>query len=101
MEMERGQKVVNLADMVSPTIIAKFESRDRALTPDEIGLMYRVAHMQLTQIQAVYGVVDKVGQMALGQPVLQGAGQELLLLRGVWLAPMPYIKPQISILVSG
>ena len=27
------------------------------------------------QVQAVYGVVNKVRQMPLGQPVLQGAGQ--------------------------
>jgi len=39
--IERGQKVENPADMVRPTTIAKFEPRDRALTPDEIGLMYQ------------------------------------------------------------
>lgn len=37
---ERGQKVENPADLVRPTSIARFEPRDRALTPDEIGLMY-------------------------------------------------------------
>lgn len=39
--IERGQKVENPADMVRPTTIAKFEPRDRALTHDEIGLMYQ------------------------------------------------------------
>ncbi len=39
--IERGQKVENPADMVRPTSIARFEPRDRALTPAEIGLMYR------------------------------------------------------------
>ncbi len=39
--MERGQKVENPAEMVRPTTIARFEPRDRALTPDEIGLMYQ------------------------------------------------------------
>ncbi|MBL1627270.1 integrase, partial [Klebsiella pneumoniae] len=38
--IERGQKVENPADLVRPSTIAKFEPRDRALTPDEIGLMY-------------------------------------------------------------
>ncbi len=38
--IERGQKVENPADLVRPSI-AKFEPRDRALTPGEIGLMYR------------------------------------------------------------
>lgn len=38
---ERGQKVENPADMVRPASIAKFEPRDRALSPDEIRLMYR------------------------------------------------------------
>lgn len=39
--IERGQKVENPAELVRPTSIARFEPRDRALTPDEIGLMYR------------------------------------------------------------
>lgn len=39
--IERGQKVENPADLVRPTSIAKFEPRDRALTPDEIRLMYQ------------------------------------------------------------
>jgi len=38
---ERGQKVENPADMVRPTTIAKFEPRDRALSRDEIGMMYQ------------------------------------------------------------
>lgn len=39
--MERGQKVENPAELVRPTSIARFEPRDRALNPTEIGLMYR------------------------------------------------------------
>lgn len=39
--IERGQKVENPADLVRPSAIATFEPRDRALTPDEIGLMYQ------------------------------------------------------------
>jgi len=39
--IERGQKVENPAELVRPASIAKFEPRDRALTPDEIGLMYQ------------------------------------------------------------
>ncbi len=46
--IERGQKVDNPADLVRPTSIARFTPRERALSPDEIGLMYayldRVAH---------------------------------------------------------
>lgn len=38
---ERGQKVENPADMVRPTSIARFEPKDRALSPDEIRLMYQ------------------------------------------------------------
>ncbi|MCE9786497.1 MULTISPECIES: tyrosine-type recombinase/integrase [Shewanella] len=38
---ERGQKVENPADLVRPASIARFEPRDRTLTPAEIGLMYR------------------------------------------------------------
>lgn len=39
--MERGQKVENPAELVRPSTIATFEPRDRALTPDEIALMYQ------------------------------------------------------------
>lgn len=38
---ERGQKVENPADLVRPASIARFEPRDRTLTPAEIDLMYR------------------------------------------------------------
>jgi integrase len=37
---ERGQNVKNPADMVRPKTIARFQPRERALSPDEIGLMY-------------------------------------------------------------
>lgn len=37
---ERGQDVKNPADMVRPKTIARFQPRERALSPDEIGLMY-------------------------------------------------------------
>src|SRR5690606_423145 len=39
--IERGQKVENPAERVRPTPIPSFEPRDRALTPDEIGLTYQ------------------------------------------------------------
>lgn len=39
--IERGQKVENPAELVRPASIARFEPRDRALTPEEIGLMYQ------------------------------------------------------------
>lgn len=38
---ERGQKVENPADLVRPSAIARFAPRDRALSPDEIALMYQ------------------------------------------------------------
>ena len=39
--IERGHKVENPADLVRPTSIAKFEPHDRALSFEEIGLMYQ------------------------------------------------------------
>lgn len=39
--IERGQKVENPAEKVRPTSIARFEPRDRALSPEEIGWMYQ------------------------------------------------------------
>ena len=37
----KGQQVPNPADLVSPTSIARFEPKDRALSPEEIRLFYR------------------------------------------------------------
>lgn len=39
--IERGQKVENPAELVRPSSIAKFEPRDRTLSPEEIRLMYQ------------------------------------------------------------
>jgi hypothetical protein len=38
-----------------------------------------VADMECAQVQAVHCVVDEVGQVALGQPLLQRTGHEVLL----------------------
>lgn len=38
---ERGKKVDNPADLVRPSAIAKFKPRERALSPEEIGIMYQ------------------------------------------------------------
>lgn len=38
--VERGQKVENPAGLVRPSAIARFQPRERALSPDEIGLLY-------------------------------------------------------------
>lgn len=59
--IERGQKVENPADLVRPTTIAKFEPRDRALNPEEIGLMYQY--------------MERIGTM----PTIRAAAKLLLL----------------------
>lgn len=53
--IERGQKVENPADLVRSASIAKSEPRDRALTPDEIALMYQY--------------MDRIGTATLGRAV--------------------------------
>ena len=59
--IERGQKVENPAEMVRPNTIATFEPRDRALTPDEICLMYQY--------------MERIGTM----PTIRAAAKLLLL----------------------
>ena len=39
--------------------------------------------MEGTEVQALYGVTDEVRQMAFGQPFLQGAWHEVLLVRQI------------------
>uniref|UniRef100_UPI0021CC81A8 tyrosine-type recombinase/integrase n=1 Tax=Serratia marcescens TaxID=615 RepID=UPI0021CC81A8 len=66
--IERGQKVDNPADLVRPASIAKFEPRDRALTPVEIGLMYRDA----------YTAISGAGAMAMGASAQVSGGASAL-----------------------
>jgi len=56
--IERGQKVDNPAELVRPASIARFEPRDRTLTPDEIGLMYR--YMEKVGTSPQYRVACKL-----------------------------------------
>lgn len=39
--MEKGHKHDNPADLVRPTSIARFQPKDRSLSPEEIGVMYQ------------------------------------------------------------
>jgi integrase len=56
--IERGQQVENPAEQVRSASIARFEPRDRALTPDEIGLMYR--YMEKVGTSPQYRVACKL-----------------------------------------
>jgi integrase len=56
--IERGQQVDNPAEQVRPASIARFEPRDRALTPAEIGLMYR--YMEKVGTSPQYRVACKL-----------------------------------------
>ncbi|MCB6184248.1 tyrosine-type recombinase/integrase [Leeia sp. TBRC 13508] len=59
--IERGEKVRNPAEDVRPSTIARFEPKERALSPEEIGLMYKY--------------LEKVGTT----PIIRSAAKFLLL----------------------
>lgn len=46
--IDRGAKVVNPADAIRPSSIARFQPRDRALSPTEIGIFARVLEQVTT-----------------------------------------------------
>ena len=71
--IERGHRVENPADLVRSASIAKFEPRDRALTPDEIALIYQymdrdsdVGSCRSQTPAADYGAKNRTDQRDIG-----------------------------------
>ena len=90
--IERGQKVENPADMVRPTSIARFEPRDRALTPAEIGLMYRYIDRVGTSPQYRAAVKLLLMTMVRKSELSNATWSEINFSEALWTIPKERMK---------
>ncbi|MDN5869227.1 MAG: tyrosine-type recombinase/integrase [Nitrococcus sp.] len=90
--IERGQKVENPAEMVRPTSIARFEPRDRALTPAEIGLMYRYVERVGTSLQFRAAVKLLLLTMVRKSELSNATWSEVNFSEALWTIPKERMK---------
>ena len=90
--IERGQKVENPADMVRPTSIARFEPRDRALSPTEIGLMYRYLNRVGTSPQYRAAIKLLLMTMVRKSELSNATWPEINFSEALWTIPKERMK---------
>lgn len=90
--IERGQKVDNPADLVKATTIAKFEPRDRALTPDEIRLMYQYIERIGTSPSIRSAAKLLLLTMVRKSELTNATWGEINFTEGVWTIPKERMK---------
>lgn len=89
---ERGQKIPNPGDDVRPSSIAKFHPRDRALSPEEVAIVYRYLEKVPTSPTIRLGV--KLLLLTLLRKTEMGEGEwaEVNFTSGVWTIPAARMK---------
>jgi len=90
--IERGQKVENPADLVRPASIARFEPRDRTLTPAEIGLMYRYMEKVGTTPQIRAAVKLLLLTMVRKSELTNATWNEINFIEALWTIPKERMK---------
>lgn len=93
---ERGQKVPNPADEVRPSSIARFQPRDRTLSPEEVGLMYRYLEAVATMPTLRLGVKLLLLTMLRKSEMSEGLWSEVDFTNRVWTIPGPRMKRRNS-----
>lgn len=97
--IERGQKVENPAEMVRPASIARFEPRDRALTPVEIGLMYQYMDRVGTSPQYRAAIKLLLLTMVRKSELSNATWSEINFSEAIWTIPKERMKRRIPHLV--
>ena len=90
--IEHGVKVENPADLVRPTSIARFEPKDRALTPEEIGLMYAYLPRVGTTPQIRAAAKLLLLTMLRKSELTDGTWDEIKFTDAVWSIPKERMK---------
>lgn len=90
--IERGQKVQNPAELVRPSTIAKFEPRDRALTPDEIALMYQYLERIGTSPSVKAAVKLLLLTMVRKSELTKATWSEINFSEALWMIPKERMK---------
>jgi integrase len=89
---ERGQDVENPADRVRPAAIAKFVPRDRALTQEEIGLMYQYLERVSTSPTIRIAVKLLLLTLVRKSELTDATWEEVNFSDGVWSIPAVRMK---------
>jgi len=90
--IERGQKTANPAELVRPSTIARFEPRDRVLTPEEIKLMYRYLERVGTSPTNRVAVKLLLLTMVRKSELTNATWDEVNFSEGVWTIPKERMK---------
>lgn len=89
---DRGQKIANPADEVRPSSIARFEPRDRALSAEEVGLVYRYLDVVATSPTIRLGVKLLLLTMLRKSEMAEGEWSEVDFTKRVWTIPADRMK---------
>lgn len=89
---ERGQKVENPADLVKPNSIAKFESRDRSLSPEEIGVMHEYLERVGTTPSIRAAVRLLLLTMVRKSELTEATWDEIDFVKSLWTIPKERMK---------
>lgn len=89
---DRGQKLPNPADDVRPSSIARFQPRDRALSGEEIFLLYRYLERIATSPVLRLGVKLLLLTMLRKSEMSEGTWDEVSFSNRVWTIPASRMK---------
>lgn len=89
---DRGQKIVNPADEVRPSSIARFQPRDRSLSAEEVGLVFRYLDKVSTSPTIRLGVKLLLLTMLRKSEMSEGEWSEVNFTERVWVIPAARMK---------
>jgi integrase len=89
---DRGQKVANPADDVRPSSIARFQPRDRALSAEEVGIVFRYLERIATSPTNRLGVKLLLLTLLRKSEMAEGTWGEVNFTERVWTIPAARMK---------
>lgn len=89
---DRGQKIANPGDDVRPSSIARFQPRDRALSAEEVGVIYRYLETVATSPTIRLGVKLLLLTMLRKTEMTAGEWREIDFTKQVWTIPAERMK---------
>jgi integrase len=89
---ERGQKVPNPGDEVRPSSIARFQPRDRSLSPEEVGIVYQYLDKIATSPTIRLGVKLLLLTMLRKSEMAEGVWDEVNFTSRTWTIPAARMK---------
>ncbi len=90
--MERGHKYENPAELVRPTSIARFQPKDRSLTPEEIRILYQYLERISTSPTIRLAVKVLLLTMLRKSELIEATWEEINFTDAVWTIPAERMK---------